>query len=84
MFPVKVEIIAAIATAGLGVSGTAWIGYLQANSEARESIVRLSTVAESISEQLGHMRIEMKKDREIVREMMVDHNARLRVLESLR
>jgi len=81
---VKVEIIAAIATAGLGVSGTAWIGYLQANSEARESVVRLSTVAESINEQLGHMRTEMKKDREVVREMMVDHNARLRVLESQR
>lgn len=80
----RVEIVAALAATGLGVSGTAWIGYLQSNGEARESIVRLSTVAESISEQLGHMRIEMKKDREVVREMMVDHNARLRVLESLR
>ena len=80
----KVEFIAALAATGLGVSGTAWIGYLQANSEARESIVVLSTVAEAISEQLGHMRTEMKKDREVVREMMVDHNARLRVLESQR
>ena len=80
----RVEIVAALAATGLGVSSTAWIGYLQSNGESRESIVRLSTVAESISEQLGHMRIEMKKDREVVREMMVDHNARLRVLESRR
>jgi len=81
---VRVEIVAALAATGLGVSGTAWMGYLQANSDARESIVRLSTVAESISEQLGHMREEMKRDRQVVREMMVDHNARLRVLESQR
>jgi hypothetical protein len=81
---VRVEIVAALTATGLGVSGTAWIGYLQSNGEARESIVRLSTVAEAISEQLGHMRTEMKKDREVVREMMVDHNARLRVLESRR
>lgn len=80
----RVEIVAALAATGLGVSGTAWMGYLQANSDARESIVRLSTVAESISEQLGHMREEMKRDRQVVREMMVDHNARLRVLESQR
>ena len=80
----KIELIAALTTAGLGISGSAFIGYLQANGEARESIVRLSTVAEAISEQLGHMRTEMKKDREVVREMMVDHNARLRVLESQR
>jgi len=81
---VRVEIVAALAATGLGVSGTAWICYLQSNGEARESIARLSTVAEAISEQLGHMRTEMKKDREVVREMMVDHNARLRVLESRR
>ena len=80
----RVEIVAALTATGLGVSGTAWIGYLQSNGEARESIARLSTVAEAISEQLGHMRTEMKKDREVVREMMVDHNARLRVLESRR
>ena len=76
----RVEIVAALVATGLGVSGTAWIGYLQSNGEARESIVRLSTVAESISEQLGHMRTEMKAHRQ----MMVDHNARLRVLESQR
>lgn len=80
----RIEIVAALVATGLGIGGTAWIGYLQANSEARESIVRLSTVAEAISEQLGHMREEMKRDRQVVREMMVDHNARLRVLESRR
>ena len=80
----RIEIIAAVATAGLGVSGSAFIGYLQANNEARESIVRLSTAAEAISKQVGLMREEMKSDREAVIEMMVDHNARLRVLESRR
>ena len=80
----RVEIVAALAATGLGVSGTAWIGYLQANGEARESIIRLSTAAESISKQVGLMREEMKSDREAVIEMMVDHNARLRVLESRR
>ena len=80
----RVEIVAALAATGLGVSGTAWIGYLQANGEARESIIRLSTAAESISKQVGLMREEMKSDREAVIEMMVDHNARLRVLESQR
>ena len=80
----RVEIVAALAATGLGVSGTAWIGYLQANGEARESIIRLSTAAESISKQVGLMREEMKSDREAVLEMMVDHHARLRVLESQR
>ena len=80
----RVEIAAALVATGLGIAGTGWIGYLRANSDARESIVRLSTVAEAISEQLGHMREEMKRDRQVVREMMVDHNARLRVLESQR
>lgn len=80
----KVELIAALTTAGLGISGSAFIGYLQANSEARESIVRLSTVAEAISGQLGDLTEQMKKNRQTVHELMVDHNARLRVLESRR
>ena len=80
----KIELIAALTTAGLGISGSAFIGYLQANSEARESIVRLSTAAESISKQVGLMREEMKSDRAVVVDMMIEHNARLSVLESQR
>ena len=80
----RVEIVAALAATGLGVSSTAWIGYLQANAEARESIVRLSTAAEAISKQVGLMREEMKSDRAVVVEMMIEHNSRLSVLESQR
>ena len=81
----RVEIVAALAATGLGVSGTAWIGYLQANGEARESIIRLSTAAESISKQVGLMREEMKSGSpEAVLDLMIDHHARLRVLESQR
>ena len=78
----RVEIVAALAATGLGVSGTAWIGYLQANGEARESIIRLSTAAESISEQVGLMREELKSDRQKLNDLMIEHHARLRVLES--
>ena len=80
----RVEIVAALAATGLGVSGTAWIGYLQANGEARESIIRLSTAAESISEQVGLMREELKSDRQKLNDLMIEHHARLRVLESRR
>ena len=80
----RIEIVAALVATSFGIGGTAWIGYLQANSEARESIVRLSTAAESISKQVGLMREELKEDRQKLNDLMVDVNARLRVLESQR
>ena len=80
----KIELIAAVTGTVMTVGGSAFVGYLQANTEARESIVRLSTAAEAISKQVGLLREEMKSDRAVVVEMMVDHNARLRVLESQR
>ena len=78
----KIELIAAVTGTVVTVGGSAFVGYLQANNEARMSIVRLSTVAETISEQLSNLTEQMEKDRQTVHELMVDHNARLRVLES--
>lgn len=78
----KIEIVAAVVAGTVGVTGSAWLGSVQNGSEARESIVRLSTVAEVISKNLAEMRIEMRNDREVVKELMIDHHARLKVLES--
>ena len=80
----KIELIAAVTGTVMTVGGSAFVGYLQANTEARESIVRLSTAAESISKQVGLMREELKEDRQKLNDLMVDHHARLRVLESQR
>lgn len=80
----KIELIAAVTGTVMTVGGSAFVGYLQANTEARESIVRLSTAAEAISEQVGLIREEMKQDRQKVTDLIVDHHARLRVLESQR
>ena len=80
----KIELIAAVTGTVMTVGGSAFVGYLQANTEARESIIRLSTAAEAISEQVGLMREEMKQDRQKVTDLIVDHHARLRVLESQR
>ena len=78
----RIEITAALVAASLGVGGTAWLANIEGSETAKESIVRISTVAENINEQLLYMREEMKTDRQRVLEMMVDHNARLQVLES--
>ena len=80
----RIEIAAALAATSLGLGGTAWLAHIKNNTKAKESIVRLSTVAENINKQLSQMREEMKTDRKMVLEMMVDHNARLKVLESRR
>jgi len=81
---VRIEIAAALVATSLGLGGTAWLANIEKNTKAKESIVRLSTVAENINKQLSQMREEMKTDRKMVLEMMVDHNARLKVLESQR
>lgn len=78
----RIEIAAALVAGTLGVGGTAWLASIEGSEKAKESIVRISTVAENINEQLVYMREEMKTDRQRVLEMMVDHNARLQVLES--
>ena len=78
----RIEIAAALVAGTLGVGGTAWLASIEGSEKAKESIVRISTVAENINEQLVYMREEMKTDRQRVLEMMVDHSARLQVLES--
>lgn len=78
----RIEITAALVAGTLGISGTAWLANIEGSEKAKESIVRISTVAENINEQLVYMREEMKIDRQRVLEMMVDHGARLQVLES--
>ena len=80
----RIEIVAALVATGFGLGGTAWLANIDKSAKAKESIVRLSTVAENINDQLSHIREEMKADRKMVLEMMVDHNARLKVLESRR
>ena len=80
----KIEIVAALVATGFGLGGTALFAQIEESQKTKESIVRLSTAAENISEQLVHMREEMKADRKMVIEMMIDHNARLKVLESRR
>lgn len=67
-----------------GLGGTALLAQIEESQKSKESIVRLSTAAENINKQLVHMREEMKADRKMVIEMMVDHNARLKVLEAQR
>lgn len=78
----RIEIVAALVTGSFALGGTALFAQIEESQKAKESIVRLSTAAENINEQLVHMREEMKADRKMVIEMMVDHNARLKVLES--
>ena len=78
----RVEITAALVAGGLGLGGSAWLANIESSSKAKESVIRLGAVAESINKQLIHMREDMKNDRQMVLEMMVDHNARLKVLES--
>ena len=80
----RIEITAALVAGSLGIGGTAWLANIEGSVKAKESVIRLSAVAESINKQLIHMREDMKNDRQMVLEMMVDHNARLKVLESRR
>ena len=76
--------MAAMVAGSFGLGGTALLAQIEESQKSKESIVRLSTAAENINKQLVHMREEMKADRKMVIEMMVDHNARLKVLEAQR
>jgi hypothetical protein len=62
-----VEVIAAVAGAFVGVTGTgavmSWANSSSRNTQSRETVIRLTVAVENIAEKLDQLHQDMKTDR---------------------
>ena len=76
-----VEIYAAILGATIGIAGASASSFGKRNSQAHESIIRLTVAVENIIEKLEELHTDMKQDRKEIYDRLSLHENRLTMLE---
>ena len=81
-----IEIIAAVAGALVGVTGTgavmSWANSSSRNTQSREAVIRLTAAVESIARKLEELHQDMKEDRKTIYSKLDEHGNRITLLES--
>ena len=81
-----IEVIAAVAGAFVGVTGTgavmSWANSSSRNTQQRETVIRLTTAVESIAGKLEELHLDMKADRERIYTRLNQHGERITALET--
>lgn len=81
-----IEIIAAVAGAFVGVTGTgavmSWANSSSRNTQSREAVIRLTAAVESIAGKLEELHQDMKEDRRTIYSRLNEHGNRITVLEN--
>ena len=81
-----IEIIAAVAGALVGVTGTgavmSWANSSSRNTQSRDAVIRLTAAVESIAGKLEELHQDMKEDRKTIYSKLDEHGNRITLLES--
>jgi hypothetical protein len=81
-----IEIIAAVAGAFVGVTGTgavmSWANSSSRNTQSREAVIRLTAAVESIAGKLEALHQDMREDRKTIYSKLDEHGNRITLLES--